>query len=286
MIKRKYGKNKELLSIVGLGGISVKGEGQNKANDIASKAYDKGVNYFDVAPGYGDAQELFGKALISFRKNIFLACKTAKRDQKESLKDLENSLRLLKTDYFDLYQLHGMKTKEDFEKVISPGGAMETLIKAKEDGKVKNLGFSCHSIEVAKLLINHYDFDSILFPVNWALILKNDFGPEIISICKEKNISILALKAMANKMWDDNIRGKYQNCWYEPLDDDEMIKLSIRFTLSQPIVSFLPPGNPDLFLKGLEYAEKFQPITEEELNLLAIKAKNTNTIGSKTEVFI
>ena len=117
-------------------------------------------------------------------------------------------------------------------------------------------------------------------------MLKNDFGPEIINLCKEKNISILALKAMANKMWDNNIRGKYQNCWYEPLDDDEMIKLSIRFTLSQPIVSFLPPGNPDLFLKGLEYAEKFQPITEEELNLLAIKAKNTNTIGSKTEVFI
>jgi len=286
MIKRKYGKNNDMLSVVGLGGISVKGKGQKTANEITSIAYERGVNYFDVAPGYGDAQELFGKALISFRKKIFLACKTSKRDEKESTKDLENSLKLLKTDYFDLYQLHGMKTKEDFQKATSSHGVMNTLIKAREEGKIRNLGFSCHSTEVAKLLIEYFNFDSILFPVNWALILKNDFGPEIIDLCQEKNISILALKAMANKMWDDNVRGKYQNCWYEPLDDHNMIDLSVKFTLSQPVVSFLPPGDPDLFLKGLESAEKFHPINNEEIEFLKAKAKKTNPIGSKTEVFI
>ena len=286
MIKRQYGKHKEFLSVIGLGGIAVKGQGQNNANNLVSLAYDHGVNYFDVAPGYGDAQELFGVALENYRKNIFLACKTGKRNSKESRLDLENSLRLLKTDYVDLYQLHGMTTRDDFIQATRSDGAMETLVTAKEEGKVRYLGFSCHSIEVAKLLIGHFNFDSILFPVNWALILKNDFGPEIIEICKDKNIAILALKTMAHKLWDNPSIRKYKNCWYQPLDDTEMINLSVKFTLSQPVVSFLPPGDPGLFLKGLDAVKQFHPITEREKNFLAEEARRTNSIGSKTEVFI
>ena len=102
----------------------------------------------------------------------------------------------------------------------------------------------------------------------------------------KNTIDPFVVKAMANKMWDDDVRGKYQNCWYEPLDDDNMIDLSVKFTLSQPVVSFLPPGDPDLFLKGLESAEKFHPINNEEIEFLKAKAKKTNPIGSKTEVFI
>ena len=145
MKKRKYKKN-DLLSIIGLGGISIKGLGLKNSCNLISYAYDNGVNYFDVAPGYGDAQQLMGEGLKSYRKNVFLACKTKYRNQLDSTNDLNNSLKLLKTDYFDLYQLHGMKTKEDFEKVITPGGAMETLIKAKKEGKIFTTGVSINNL--------------------------------------------------------------------------------------------------------------------------------------------
>ena len=134
------------------------------------------MNYFDVAPGYGDAQELMGEGLRSYRKNVFLACKTKYRNQLDSTNDLNNSLKLLKTDYFDLYQLHGMKTYNDYQNVVSKDGALKTLIEAKEKGKVRYIGFSCHSIEVAKLLINEDIFDSILFPVNWGLMIKDHYN--------------------------------------------------------------------------------------------------------------
>ena len=157
MLYRNYGKNNQKLSVIGLGGISVKGLGEKKATEIINYSIDKGVNYFDVAPTYGDAQELFGSGLRGHRNKIFLACKTKFRSSKESIHDLENSLRILKTDYFDLYQLHGMKSKNDYEKAMGKNGVIETLDQAKKDGKIKHVGFSCHSTEIAELLIENYN---------------------------------------------------------------------------------------------------------------------------------
>ncbi|HOL55524.1 MAG TPA: aldo/keto reductase, partial [bacterium] len=130
MDKRPYGKTGEMLSIIGFGGIVAAELPQEEANSIVALAIDRGVNYFDVAPTYMDAEERLGIALKGKRNNIFLACKTGKRTKEEARKELENSLRLLNTDHFDLYQLHSMTTDEDFEVAMGPGGAMETFVKA------------------------------------------------------------------------------------------------------------------------------------------------------------
>ena len=119
MFYRKYGPNGINLSVVGLGGIVVKDTNPLEAEKIIRFAYNNGVNYFDVAPGYGNAQELMGPGIEKIRKDVFLACKTNKRDYRNSKIQLEDSLEKLKTDYFDLYQLHGMKTDEDFDRVSS-----------------------------------------------------------------------------------------------------------------------------------------------------------------------
>ena len=206
MIYRKYGPKKINLSVVGLGGIVVKDTNPFEAEEIIEHAHNNGVNYFDVAPGYGNAQELMGPGIEGIRSDIFLACKTNKRDKENSKIELEDSLKKLKTNYFDLYQLHGMKTDEDFNNVSSKDGALETLFEAKEQGIVKHVGFSCHSVSVADKLIDNYDFDSILFPVNWALMLKHNFGAELLKKCEERDISVLALKCMANELWSDNNR--------------------------------------------------------------------------------
>jgi predicted aldo/keto reductase-like oxidoreductase len=286
MEKRKFGIHDEMLSIVGLGGISIKNTGQNKSDRLVRYAFDNGVNYFDVAPGYGDAQELMGRSLEGIRNDVFLACKTSNRRSKEADQDLENSLKLLKTNHFDLYQLHGMKSEKDFELVSSKGGALETLIKAKKQGKVKYIGFSCHSIKVAHMLLDNFEFDSILFPVNWNLILNAGFGPEVLKKADETETAVLALKSMADTLWKDSNIRDYEKCWYKPLNDKKMIDLAVKFTLSNNVVSFLPPGDESLFKMGLKAAQNFEKISNEELNFLKNKSIHSDPIGSSEEIFI
>ena len=288
MLYRNYGKNNQKLSVIGLGGISVKGLGEKKATEIINYAIDKGVNYFDVAPTYGDAQELFGSGLRGHRNKIFLACKTKFRSSKESIHDLENSLRILKTDYFDLYQLHGMKSKNDYEKAMGKNGVIETLDQAKKDGKIKHVGFSCHSTEIAELLIENYDFDSVLLPINWNLLLKQGFAKDTIHKITKKGINLLALKVMAHRLWKnkEERENSYKNCWYKPLDDQKEINLAVNFALSQKITSFLPPGDHSLFLKGIEAVENYKKTDQRKINQLINLDNNNLPLGSNKEIYI
>jgi predicted aldo/keto reductase-like oxidoreductase len=165
--KRILGKTGEKLSVIGFGGIMLNDNPQEYANELVSKAYNAGINYFDVAPSYGNAQSKMGPALKPYRKDCFLACKTLERDAAGAEKQLAESFSLLGTDYFDLYQLHALSAVEEVEKAFGPGGAMEFIVKAKQQGKVKHLGFSAHSVDAALLAMRNYDFDSILFPINF-----------------------------------------------------------------------------------------------------------------------
>lgn len=278
ILKRPYGKNQEPLSIIGFGGILVMNETQEEANRRVAEAIEKGINYFDVAPSYGDAEEKLGPALRGKRKDIFLACKTLERTKDKALEELHRSLKKLETDYFDLYQLHAMTTEEDLQKVIGPDGALEALLKAKETGLIRYIGFSAHSVEIALKLLDVYNFDSILFPVNWVNYFSGNFGPQVIQKAVEKNITILALKAMAKTVIPEGKERKYSKCWYEPIEEKDLAQLALRFTLSQPITAAIPPGEYKFFKWALEVGENFVPITEEEIELLKAKAKNLEPI--------
>lgn len=278
MDKRPYGKTGEMLSIIGFGGIVAAELPQEEANDIVAFAIDRGVNYFDVAPTYMDAEERLGIALKGKRNNIFLACKTGKRTKEEARKELENSLRLLNTDHFDLYQLHSMTTDEDFEVAMGPGGAMETFVKAKDEGLIRYIGFSAHSVEVALKLLDAFQFDSVLLPLNWVNYFNANFGPQVVEKAMAKGVARLALKAMAKTVIPEGQSRKYEKCWYLPVDEPELASLALRFTLSQPITAAIPPGEPKLFKMALDIAEKFTPITEDEIKLLKEKAKGLEPI--------
>ena len=175
--KRQYGRAKDLISIIGFGGIVVNDVTPEEASNYVSEAVDRGINYFDVAPTYGNAQERLGPALKPYREKCFLACKTTKRDGKGAQEELEESFRLLQTDHFELYQLHAITTLEDVEQAFAKGGAMETFLKAKEKGKVRYLGFSAHSEVAAHAAIDRYDFDSILFPLSFPIWIKEEIWP-------------------------------------------------------------------------------------------------------------
>ena len=276
--KRKLGKTGEKLSVIGFGGIMLNDNPQDFANELVAKAYELGVNYYDVAPNYGNAEEKLGPALKPYRKKCFLACKTHERSAEGAQKNLEDSMRKLETNYFDLYQLHALSSVEDVEKVFAKNGAMETVVKAKKDGKIKHVGFSAHSVDAALLAMKNYDFDSILFPINFVCWNSGNFGPQVFAEAEKREMGILALKAMALTRLEQGEQKLYKNVWYRPIEDEEIMKMALKYTLSKNITAAVPPGKNTLFLKALEFMNDYNPISEKETEKLISLANSTKPI--------
>ena len=264
--KRTLGKTGEQLSIIGFGGIVVMDEDPNAASNIVAEAVDRGINYFDIAPSYGNAQERLGPALAPYRKNVFLACKTEGRTKEDSRKQLEESLSLLKTDHVDLYQFHALTKMKELDQVLGPGGAMETMEAAKKEGKIRYIGFSVHSQETALAALDRYNFDTVLFPVNWVLFTQAGFGPKILKKAQEKQMGILALKAMAKTVWpaDQKQNHPEPKCWYQPSRYPDEASLGLRWTLGHPITAAIPPGDEKYFRLAMDVAQNFKALEAHE----------------------
>jgi predicted aldo/keto reductase-like oxidoreductase len=278
MEKRKLGKTGESLSIVGFGGIVVMDVTPEQASQNVATAIERGINYFDVAPSYGNAEERLGPALEPYRNDVFLACKTGKRTAEEAEKELHQSLKNLRTDHFDLYQLHAVTTAEDVETILGSGGALETFIKARQQGLVRFLGFSAHSEEAAVALIDAFDFDTILFPFNWTCWHKGNFGPKALARAKEAGMGILALKTLAKRRWKEGEQRRWSKAWYAPVDTYEEASLAVRFTLSKPITAGTSPGHMELLTWMCDAADQFMPLTPQEDADLAQRAQDLEPI--------
>ena len=263
--RRPLGKTGEQLSILGFGGIVVMNEETGAASNSVAEAVDRGINYFDIAPSYGNAQERLGPALAPYRNKCFLACKTEGRMKDDSRAQLEESLRLLKTDHLDLYQFHALTKMTDLDKVLGPGGAMETMEAAKKEGKIRYIGFSVHSVETALAALDRYNFDTVLFPVNWVLFTQANWGPQILKRALEKKMGILALKGMAKTVWAAEEKNHPQpKCWYQPSRFPDEASLGLRWTLGHPVTAALPPGDERYFRLAMDVAQNFKPLEPHE----------------------
>lgn len=244
-----------------------------EASDLVKLAIDAGINYFDVAPSYGNAEIKLGPALEPYRKDVFLACKTTERGREGSRKELEQSLKNLRTDHVDLYQFHAVTTPEDVEKIFASGGALETYLEARKEGKIRFIGFSAHSVEAAMAMMDRFDFDTILFPVNYVIWNAGNFGAQVLEKAHEKQMGILALKSMAKGPWPKGVENKeYPKCWYEPLTAPEDIKMGLSFTLSHPVTAALTPGDPRLFKIALNVSGSVKPLKDTEIQKIKEKA--------------
>jgi aryl-alcohol dehydrogenase-like predicted oxidoreductase len=278
--RRPLGKTGVELSIIGMGGIVVMNADPNASKNIVAEAVDRGINYFDVAPSYGNAQERLGPALEPYREKSFLACKTDGRLKDDSRKDLEESLRLLKTDHIDLYQFHALTKMTDLDRILGPGGAMETFEAARHEGKIRYIGFSAHSVETALAAIDRYPFDTVLFPVNWVLFSQANFGPQVLERARQKGMGCLALKAMAKTVWpaDQKQNHPQPKCWYQPANFPEEASLGLRWTLGHPVTAALPPGDEAYFRLAMDVATRFTPLNVAEAQSLLQRAPGTTPI--------
>ncbi len=264
---RTLGKTGAKLSFIGFGGIVVMNAEPQHAKEVVADAVARGINYFDVAPSYGDAEIKLGPALKPFRDKVFLACKTGKRDKTGAKQELDNSLKRLETDYFDLYQLHAISDVEkDVKAVMAKDGAIQTFIEAKKAGIIKHIGFTAHSAEAAIAAMQAFDFDTMMYPVNFCTHCRSKFEEPAIKEARRRNMGIIAIKAMALQKWQTETgkRQQYSKCWYEPIDEPKLARMALSWTLSQDIAAALPPGEERLFNLALSIAGDCKKLTNDE----------------------
>lgn len=271
--RRVLGRTKRRVSIVGFPGLALVHHPQDRCNEAVHAAFAHGVNYFDVAPAYGDAETKMGIALQGLdRSKLFLACKTKKRDKAAAREELERSLKLAKTDHFDLYQLHHLSKTAETEQALGTGGAIEALVKAKEEGLVKHLGFSAHTTKAAVYALKAFAFDTVMFPINFVEFYLRGFGKEVLELANQQGAAVLAIKMLSRGLWPKDVE-QTRKWWYRAVEEPHEVDLAVRFTLSQPsVVIGFPPAFVDVLDKALVGARKYQPITPaetEELRQLA-----------------
>ena len=269
--RRPYRDDVE-LSILGLGGMTLVDMEQEAVDTIVVQSFEAGINYFDVAPFYGngEAEKSMGRALAPFRKRVFLACKTLERSASGAIAELEQSLRRLRTDFIDLYQFHAVTDRDEVEEIFAPGGACEAFLQARKKGKIRYIGFSAHTVEAALAMLDRFPFDSILFPVNFICCARGNFGPQVIARATELGVARLAIKAMAHGPWRKNEKRKYPNCWYRPIEDRKLARQALRFTLSEGVTAAIPPGDVRLFRMALDFAGDLPPLSPKEREELLV----------------
>ena len=268
MEKRALGKTGLKLSVIGFGGIVVRDATPEQASLRVKEAIDYGVNYFDVAPSYGDAEIKLGPALKPYRKDVILGNKTQRRDKAGARRELEQSLLKLETDYFDLYQFHAVSSIEDVDQIFGPDGAMEMFKEAKHEGLIRHIGFSAHTVDAALSLMDRYEFDTIMFPFSASSWYAGNFGPQVMQKAHEKGMGILALKSMARGTWPEGTTERLPKAWYEPMTDPEEALNGLRFALSHPITTAIPPGNEDLFNMALNIISDYSPLSPDEIEMI------------------
>jgi len=269
---RPLGRTGHYRSVVTLGGIVVMNEDQAEADRLVGEALDAGVNGVDVAPTYGDAELKLGHALRGKREQVFLACKTTKRDRVGAAEELRRSLQRLETDYLDLYQLHGLDKPEELEQVLGPGGALEAFQEAKEAGLIRFFGITGHRPETLLDAIRRFDFATVMFPYNFILA-HYGYGQELLAEARRRNLGVLAIKPIAMRAWETGEIRTAPKCWYKPFSIHHEISLAMRWALAQPITTVVPSGDMTLFRRALKAAQHLSPLRPEESVELENKAK-------------
>lgn len=287
--RRTLGRTGQKLSVVGFPGLALIHYDQEKCTAALHSAFERGLNYYDVAPAYGNGQceTKMGIGLQGLdRSKYFLSCKTKKRDAEGALQELENSLRVLKTDHFDLYQLHHIVKPEEAKQAFGPGGAMEAILKAKDQGKLKYIGYSAHTTKGALEAMKGFKFDTVMFPINFVEFYGHGFGKEVLALAKEQGAGVLAIKPLSWGTWPEGMEQK-RKWWYRCTEEPKDVELAMRFTLSQPnVAAGIPPSFFDLLDRAIEAAKAFKPLDEPAIAQLKQMAGGCGSIFAREEKMV
>ena len=279
--RRQLGHTDMKVSVVGFPGLALTKLDQDQATAALHKAFDRGLNYYDVAPNYGngDAEIKMGNGLQGLdRGRYLLSCKTHKRDQAGAEAELARSLQRLKTDHFDLYQLHHLVTPAEVKQAFGPGGVMEAVRKAKEQGKIRYIGFSAHTTKGALEAMNSFKFDTVMFPINFVEYYTRGFGKEVMALANEQGAGLISIKPLSWGTWPKTGARK-RDWWYSSVEEPKAVALALRFALSQKgVATALPTSFVDLLDKAISAASGFEPLDAAAISALQQMASDRESI--------
>jgi predicted aldo/keto reductase-like oxidoreductase len=193
MKRIRLGKSGLTVSQIGFGGIPIQRLAEKEAIAVVRGCLDRGVDFIDTARAYTTSEEHIGKAIAGRRDGVVLATKSVCRDKAGLLADLETSLRLLGSETIDLYQLHGVSTMEDYQKVTQPGGALEGALEAQRSGKIRHIGFTSHSLDISNLAVDSGLFETILFPLNFV---GREPGEALYPLAIARDVGFIVMKPL------------------------------------------------------------------------------------------
>src|SRR4051794_23593222 len=238
----RFGRTGHDSSRVIFGSAGIARVDQETADRLLPLLLQHGVNHIDTAAMYGDAELRLAPWLALHPGEFFLATKTHARDGAGARASLERSLTRMGIDRVDLIQLHNLVEDDEWEVAHAPGGALEALQRARDEGLTRFIGVTGHGLRIAGMhlrSLQRFDYDSVLLPYNYTLL--NDLGyradvEQLIELCADRNVAVQTIKSIARRRWSEKkpASGEKRQSWYEPLTDPDAIARAIQFVLEQP----------------------------------------------------
>jgi aryl-alcohol dehydrogenase-like predicted oxidoreductase len=241
MEKRRLGRTGHMSTIVTFGSAAIGKVTQDVADVAIQDALDHGVNHFDVAPTYGDAELRLAPWMPKIREQIFLGCKTTERTRDGAKRSIHASLERLGVQTFDLFQFHSVGTMEKLEQIVGPGGALEAVVEARDAGLFRFIGITGHGLDAPKVhaeALRRFPLDTVMFPLNFVLYTnvpeyRRDYEA-LIAPCQAEDVGVHIIKTLAKAPWDGREHANTKP-WYEPFDDQETIDKAVAWVAGQPI---------------------------------------------------
>jgi aryl-alcohol dehydrogenase-like predicted oxidoreductase len=272
--KLPFGRTGHESTRVIFGGASLARVTQDDADRTLDVLLEHGINHIDVAASYGDAELRIGPWLKHHRRDFFVATKTGERTAEGAREELRRSLDRLGVDHLDLWQLHNLSDPIQWDKALSPGGAIDAAVEAREQGLVRAIGVTGHGAQVAathRRSLQRFDFDSVLLPYNFITMQSAYYAENfnaLAATCAERNTAVQTIKSIAYRPWMG--REHTTSTWYEPLQDPRDVQLAVHWALGKPNIFVVSVGDIHLLPHVLNAAESYEaPPPDEALRELA-----------------
>jgi aryl-alcohol dehydrogenase-like predicted oxidoreductase len=250
------------------GGAALGRVDQATADRVLDLLLDFGVNHIDTAPSYGDSELRIGPWMDRHRDDFFLATKTRARDHQGARRDIHNSLEQLRTDRIDLLQLHALVHPDQWDQALSPGGALDAAVEAREAGLVRFIGVTGHGWSIAAMhrrSLERFDFDSVLMPWNWLCARHETYAADFeatVALCERRGVAVQTIKSIARGPWAASaVRDRAT--WYQPLEDERDVRAAVHWVLARPRVFLVSVGDVELLPLVLAAAAELGAAPEE-----------------------
>jgi aryl-alcohol dehydrogenase-like predicted oxidoreductase len=240
---------------------------QEEADRTMEVIFQYGINHIDTAASYGDSEIRLGPWIKKYRQEFFLASKTEERKYQAAKESIHRSLERLNTDHLDLIQLHAVIEDEEMETALGPGGALEAAIEARQQGLVRFIGITSHTLHapvIHRQSLERFDFDSVLLPYNYMLMQNPQYAADfeaLATVCKQKNVAMQLIKTLQRRPWGE--RPHTSSTWYEPFTEPKFVELATHWALGRSGTFLNTAGDIHVLPLILEAASRFEQAPAE-----------------------